>query len=112
MFPSPAACFLRNTLIESENQEKGATILLFFALSTDCLARLDLWGSFREPLAALITGLLVSIITKNTKEMPNELRAMFHTRSSVCMELSVCHEFLVVQISADASWGLKWGRVQ
>lgn len=44
---------------------------------------LDLWGSFRELWAALITGLLASVITNTTKETPDKHRVTFHTRISV-----------------------------
>ena len=64
-------------------ERERATSLLFCAPSTDRLAMLDLWGSFREPLAALITGLFASVITYDTKEMPDELRATFHTGISL-----------------------------
>lgn len=57
--------------------------MFFSAPSTDQLAMLNLWGSFREPLAALIAGLFASVITNNTKEMPDELRATFHTGISL-----------------------------
>lgn len=44
---------------------------------------LDLWGSFRELLAVLIRGLLASVITNTTKEMPDKHRVTFHTRISL-----------------------------
>lgn len=43
----------------------------------------EVWVSFLKPLAALIMGLFLSLITNNMEEVADELRDTFHTGISL-----------------------------
>lgn len=99
--PKPAAC----TIIESEEQEGRATSLLCCVPSTDELAIWSL-GLFQGALGSTAHR---AVCLYNYKQHQGDAWcAQGHLSCwdfSVCIGLSVYHEFLGVQIRTDASWG-------